>query len=310
MRNKLEQKIFVIANPHAGKGRGSLIIPTILRSLNKYSSDFSIAYTTGKNHAIQLASSLDDSFCVVIVIGGDGVLNEVINGLPNGSTLPILLLPIGSGNDFARSIGLINRSPIHILENYFSGKMIIEDVDCGQIVFTSPENIATKRLFVSSCGIGLDALIAKKSNEKSFLKGLPLYLLATFQSIFNFSPMKISGTIDGNNISNTKRKHLISIGNTKTAGGGFKLNPNANISDGLLDITLADELSKIGILKLLPQAINGSHVKHPAVENKTFKIFSIELEEPTYLHSDGEVLSENVIEVEIVVKHRVFKFWK
>jgi diacylglycerol kinase (ATP) len=209
----------------------------------------------------------------------------------------ILLLPIGSGNDFARAIGSLGKPLEEIFSAFASGQTKIIKSDVGLIRFRkNGENEFSERKFISSCGIGLDAFIAQLSNRSSILKGLPLYLSSALKAIFTFKPMRLSIIIDGKEAENGMI-HLAAIGNTPSSGGGFHLTPEALIADGLHNLTVAKAMPVFSLLKLLPQAIHGTHIHDPRVKTHKFTECHITLERPEFVHCDGEVLGDSIIEV-------------
>jgi diacylglycerol kinase family enzyme len=213
----------------------------------------------------------------------------------------ILLLPIGSGNDFARALGTQGKPLEQLFDRFIrhTGKIIKSD--CGQILFRhANESCFAERRFIGSCGIGLDAYISYLSNRETFLKGLPLYLSSALQAIFAFKPMQLSVIIEGKEATNG-RIHLATIGNTPSSGGGFHLTPDAQIQDGLHNLTLGKAMSIIELLTLLPKAIKGTHIYDHKVTTFKFTECHIKIGSPEYIHTDGEVLGNDIVEV----KHQV-----
>lgn len=276
------------------------MLPHIKSLVSESFGDHSLFITDSRGHALSHFQSLKEQYSPLIIAGGDGLLNEIINGLTYKPRM--ILLPIGSGNDFARALKLHGKSLAHILHRSTTGQADEISSDCGEIKYRSKDSLEfSSRQFVSSCGIGLDAMIADLSNRKSILKGLPLYLSCTLKAIRQFEPLEVAVSIDGENVAHGL-KHLIAVGNTPSSGGGFHLTPGANISDGIHNLTLADAMKRMQLLSLLPKAINGKHVSDSRVSTYTFKECHIRINRPEHLQTDGEVLGKDIVEVFYRVK--------
>ncbi|RJP66413.1 MAG: diacylglycerol kinase family lipid kinase [Ignavibacteriales bacterium] len=280
-------KKIIIINPIAGRGRCEKIIPKIKETIKKQVHDFDILLTERKNHAKEFVASLKDELKVIYSVGGDGTINEIVNGIKNFENTILGILPFGSGNDFAKSLGI--KHDLTTLDKVPETKKI----DIGKVSYKiSSSEALNETFFVNSLGIGFDALIAHLIAKNKTLKGLPLYLSAVFKGITKFNSFEAEAKFD-DDIYRGKRL-LIAIGNGKTSGGGFKLNPFAELFDGKLDACLVEDLSHLNILRKLPKAILGTHANLKEVSIKTFKDSVIELKQSTWMHSDGEVVSDSV----------------
>lgn len=289
-------KTYFLVNPIAGRGRGRKMIEPISEMIKGYPEQFELYVTECRGDATKFAQSIRNTKSVLLCFGGDGTLNEIINGLGAYSEVILSIFPIGSGNDFARSVNQ-KLSISEIVRKVSDPKF--ENIDIGQVKFKINGNL-TIHYFLNSCGIGFDALSAYYSNQKSILRGLPLYLKAVFNSLVKYQPFFFEAYIDANpKISGLKM--MISIGNGKTSGGGFYLTPKAQIADGLLDIAIAEHLNLLKILVLLPRAINGDYINTQYVKYLKFKKASFCIEPGNYIHTDGEVLSKSVKEFEIEI---------
>lgn len=295
-------KYIFIVNPIAGKGRGKKIAPELKSILDNSICSYELFFTSRKNDAMNFVSGLPKSEnYFVIAVGGDGTVNEIVNGFGENSKNTLGVLPIGSGNDFARSINLLGDWKVvlkHILKSNST-----KTIDLSLISFTeSNSNIYNQRYFACNCGVGFDAQVAYLANQNSVLRGLPLYLLSVFKTMRVYKSANYSGSFDNYILSG--QKLLIAVGNGVTSGGGFKLNPNANNSDGLLDYCIAKDMSNIDILKVLPKAIGGNHLTSRLIEYGTFSKAEFSVSAPVYIHIDGEVVSRfaNQIKIEIIPK--------
>jgi len=280
-------KKIIIINPIAGRGRCLKIIPKIKELIKKRDHEFEILLTERKNHAKEFVSTLKDEKRIIYSVGGDGTVNEIVNGIRNFENTILGVLPFGSGNDFAKSLG-ISHSINTLCKDHETKK-----IDIGQVFYqTDSSDKLHETFFVNSLGIGFDALIAHLIAKNNMLKGLPLYLSAVFKGITKFMSFDVTARFDNEDYSG--KKLLIAVGNGKTSGGGFKLNPFADLYDGKLDVCIIQDLSRLKILRKLPKAIFGTHTRLKEVKIKTFSESELNLKQSTWMHSDGEVISNSI----------------
>ncbi len=296
--NKSNSYLFLI-NPAAGNWRGVRVIDKIKNYLAKKRINHHIEISNSPKHISQLVRSLSRDFSHLISVGGDGTLNELINGIETNSINTIGVLPIGTGNDFARNLNLTkdinsNLDVIFNSKKYFNfdiGQSTIYDINSKSKIF---------HRFVNSLGIGIDALIAKINQRTKYLSGYFSYLYALSLALIKRKDIHVNILLDNqNNI--TGEKLLASIGNGCSTGGGFFLTPDAKIYDNKLDICIIDSVSIIKILKHLPKALLNKINTIKEVNIYKFKNALIKLTEPTLVHMDGEIISESAKEMEISI---------
>lgn len=288
-------KYLIILNPEAGKGRGKKLINDF-KSLTDNSINYELILAEKQGDAKQIASEHSEISDIIIAVGGDGTAHEVLNGLGTDSKAIMGVLPIGSGNDFARSLHL-NGTLEHNFDILFN-KPKIKSIDSGIVKisdFGSRE--FTIHYFANSIGIGFDGLVAYLGQKNKYLKGIWLYLYSVGKAIFSFKNMFLEAKFDDRFVEGDKL--LIAVGNGKTAGGGFLLNPDAEISDDKLNVCISKNLTKFRLLTLLPKAVFGKHKNEPEIELFEFRNAKIQLKSPQIVHSDGEILSTNAEEIEI-----------
>ena len=280
--------LFFILNPTAGKGKGTKITPKIREILDKLlipSDNLKISEYPG--HATELVKAHQVTSSTIFCIGGDGSLNEIINGMSDGKVVSLGVIPIGSGNDFARAIG--NLKPSFSIEDYIQSESSIL-CDIGHVRVILNGKLVLDKKFISSLGIGFDALVAFKIRSIKVLKGLALYLASVIASLFSYKAPKSRLEIPEHNIKLNDKFFLFAVGNTETAGGAFKLNPGAKINDGYLNLCFAKDISKLTVLKVLPNAIPGTHIKDKRVFTYKFKNLTYSTVEKIFLHIDGEAI--------------------
>jgi diacylglycerol kinase (ATP) len=289
----LKQFTFIV-NPVAGKGAGKKVFRSIQSELEGRGIAYEWVETTGPGHATEAARL--SSTPTVVSLGGDGTINEVVNGMA-GSTKSLGIIPAGSGNDFIKSVG-IPRKPIQALQTLLDG--VGRTVDIGTVRCAKSKEGGGNfepRLFVNGVGIGFDAAVAARTREIRFLSGTALYVLAVLQTLGKYTPPDFTIQFDGS--SRRAKGLLIAVGNGRCAGGGFYLTPDAKVDDGLLDICSVADKNILQILRLMPRVMRGKHHNVPGVKFFQEKRLTVFAEEQFYVHADGEIVGVNVRRVEI-----------
>ncbi|MCD6177144.1 MAG: diacylglycerol kinase family lipid kinase [Candidatus Cloacimonetes bacterium] len=274
-----DKKWFFIVNSTAGRGKTGKKISKLVTSLNEHKIDFEIELTKAPQHATQLAKdAIKKGFHNIISVGGDGTLNEVVNGVMlsgKSEEINVGIIPEGGGNDFATGFNLSSKidKAVEILQ-----KLNIRKIDVGKI---------EDRYFINALGIGFDARAAQISNKIKYLNGMPRYLLAVIKALVSLKPFEAEVKLDDYTYNSPFL--LIAIGNGKYTGGGFLLTPEALIDDGFLDICFIKTITRRRILSLLPSAIKGKHLKEPEVDLKQSKTIEVITKSPLPFYTDGEL---------------------
>ncbi len=280
-----ELKAHIILNPYAGRWKGAKLYHKIVQYVKALKNLERFQLTTAPGEAIQIAR--DTSAELVVAAGGDGTVNEVVNGILQSNSEKLLgVIPIGSGNDFAK---MLNLKPFKIklaLESIKRRKIVVSDV--GLIQYQSYDGSFGERFFINGVGIGFDAVVANESRNIKYLRGIPLYTLALFKTLTKYETPEMEVYIDGKLIKD--KIYLIAIGNGVSAGGGFLLTPDAKINDAIFDVCLVKDLSILRVLQVLPTVLKGKHTHYPEV--RMFKAKEIEIRSNSNLtmHADGEIL--------------------
>ncbi len=295
-------KYLFIANPIAGKGKTKKVVKYIKKFLIERSIDHLLIETTRKGELPEIFQKFKDEFDRVIVVGGDGTCHELINSDKFNQKI-IGVLPTGSGNDFAFTLGL-TKNIYRDLQTLLNQKTL--DLDVGYAELTEFSGRKVSFLFANSIGIGFDAEVANTVKKIKYIRGIFLYLLGVFKTLSNYHFRTISINTKGFNLK--EPLFMISIGNGKTAGGGFKLTPLANPIDGLIDVCIVKKISKLKVLQILPFAIFGKHITNKAVLYFQTKELYITSEDPIYVHADGEIRSDQMKSIKIILLNRYAKF--
>lgn len=306
MKNTAEEKCLVIVNPNSGSRKGSKDWGLISKLLVHHGIVFDTIFTEHKGHAIEVGKkAVLEGYRKLIVAGGDGTMNEVINGIFLQDKVPtnevkIGMIPVGTGNDWGRMYGIPNNyeEAIKILKN---NKTFIQDA--GKINYENAE--MHTRYFVNIAGMGYDALVAQKTNtmKEKGGGGTFAYLINLFLGLIQYKFNHMMIAIDGEEKYNGK-VFSISIGICKYNGGGMMQLPYAIPNNGKFDITLIKKASKFKVITNIKNLYDGSFIKIPEVETFTGKKIEI-VARPKYsvfLEADGESLGHSPIEFNIIPK--------
>lgn len=292
----------IIINPIAGRGAGKKAIPEIESILNKLGIDYDLLITEEPGHAIKLAEEAGgNGYQTVVAVGGDGTANEVINGLMNAANngklaSKLAVLPVGRGNDFSYGMGVPQdlESACKLLADGRSRKIDIGFVKGGDY----PEG----RYFGNGVGIGFDAVVGFVAAKlPSFITGMPAYLVAALKTIFlYFDAPLLRIEIDGDVLEQPCL--LVSLMNGKRMGGAFMFAPNSAQDDGLLNLCIAEQVSRIGVLGLFPKVMSGTQQDHPAIKMPTGKKIKIKAVTGSLpVHADGETICEKGKDLEVTI---------
>jgi len=270
----------VILNPVAGGGRAGRLAGWVSERLAAR-PDARFEVTRRAGHAEQLAASAAGNHDRVIAVGGDGTIQEVMNGLVNGApAASIGIVPVGSGNDLARSLGL-PRDPAAAWTIALGSSERAIDLALA----TSGDG--RSRWFGSAGGIGFDAQVAAAMATRSrWQRGQAGYLLTTLAELRRFSNRRIELTIDG--VPRETRALFVAIANGEYYGGGMRIAPGAAVDDGMLDLCIVGDVSRLTALRQLANLYRGTHVGHPKVEMAQGHTIEVDGEPGTLTHLDGE----------------------
>ena len=284
----MKERVLICFNPVSGKGRASTYVQELLKYAAKHKIDC-LLLESSKNEEVlfKALDSLDfKDFKALIVVGGDGLVHQVLQSL-TGSDLPVFVLPAGTGNDFARTNRILDLSPGKVFGRIYESEP--NCIDLGSI-----HKGASTKVFGQILSTGFDAEVNQRANKNRYISGKMKYNLATLFELPRFEPIRYSLEIDGANRDVTAM--LIAIANGPSYGGGMQLVPHADRSDGKLDIMILHPVSKIELLKVFPKVYRGRHVNHPAVE--FLKGSSIKISAQTVAFADGERVSTLPITVD------------
>jgi len=281
----------LIVNPVAGAGRTHRKWPHIRELLKSIGLHFEHDMTEAPRHAIELASSAArKGYELIVSVGGDGTINEVVNGLYESGTINDVALGIistGTGSDYIRTIGVSPRYEEACRRLLAPDRLL---VDLGIVEYSSNGSQA-QRLFVNFAGLGFDAEVVRATTLKfKALGGLPSYLLGLLTTLLSYRNRDISLKLDGN--LHEKRVCAAVMSNGRYGGGSMFMAPDADVTDGLFDVLTIDDLSKPDLLWSLPRIYKGTHLTHPKVTMTRAREIEVESRQRMSLQADGELLGE------------------
>ena len=295
----------VIVNPNAGTKKGQKDWEKIAKRISKENIPHSTIFTTKKGHAIELTrEKIKSGYRKFLVVGGDGTLNEVVNGIYSQSAIPpvnciVGMIPVGTGNDWCRSFNIpfSYKKAVKLIKKE---KTRLQDV--GKVSFYNSD-IHQSRYFVNVTGMGYDAVVAAKTNkDKERGRGGPLvYIKNLFTSLLFYKHTSTELFIDGH----PPLKHnlfSVSVGIGKYNGGGMMQLPGAVVDDGIFEVTLIKKLGKFTVVRQVKNLYDGSFIHHPKVETYRGQSIEIRSTPPISIEADGESLGHSPFKFEMIPK--------
>jgi diacylglycerol kinase (ATP) len=279
------QKIKLIYNPIANHGKAGSVIPS-LRPITKAQGHATWVGTVYPGHATELALEAAHEGCdLVIAIGGDGTVHEVINGLmqlPAGNRPTLGVIPIGTGNDFSFSINTPTE-PAAALHKVFAGTP--HAVDIGKIETVKGQ----AEYFSNAVGIGFDAIVVIHSRNVPVLQGFAVYFIAVLRTlIFNHRPFTLKMQTEDD--EEERALLMLAICNGQREGGGFNLVPAGKSNDGWLDTVALHRVTRGKLLfRTLVPFLKGTHQNLSHVSMNKIRKLSIQSDIPLIIHADGEI---------------------
>ena len=308
MKDQPSKEWYVIVNPHAGSKKTEKDWPYIMKLLNDEGFSFKSVFTEFQYHATELARKAIVSMGhrKIIVVGGDGTLNEVLNGIiiqNDVATTDIMLgvISVGTGNDWGR---------MHNLPSSYAGQISVIKKektflhDIGKVTYMHNEKTKI-HYFINIAGMGFDALVAKKSNiaKQRGASGVITYMTSLLTGLFQYGHSYIE-IEKGNHKIFSGKVFSMSIGICKYNGGGMMQLPNAIPDVGLFDVTVIRKVSKLKVIRNLSRLYDGSFIRMKEVETFTgsdFIITSIP-ENNVFLETDGESLGNSPLIFHVLPK--------
>lgn len=303
MEDKLLSDIwFAVVNPNAGNGKGKKDWKRIAGLLDKNGIKYNMKLTEKRGHATIMTKDLISSgYRKFISVGGDGTLNEIVNGIFTQDYCPttdctISKIPVGTGNDWGRMFGipLVYEGAVNVIREARQMKH-----DIGFINYFDG-NLKKKRYFINIAGLGFESIVVKKTNsqKEKGKSNKAIYFWNLLSSLISYRNIQADITIDGKLVS--AKIFSLNVGNGRYCGGGMRQTPEALPDDGLLDVTVIREMGRIEIIRNLKLLYDGTLLSHPRIDGYRCSNVSVESELPLYVEADGESLGHTPAEFGII----------
>jgi len=278
-------RVKIILNAHGGRLNGQAKMKLIEEGMAAAGLDYDLTETTHRNHGLDLArQAAEEGWPVIVAAGGDGTVNEVVNGIMQGAGHSALgIIPFGSANDLADVLKL-PRNVTAACQRIAAKNT--RPIDVG---------LVNGRYFVNNSAIGLEAIVTVTQDQMRYIQGMPRYVAAAIKTILKAQSWDMrlewdNGIFEGPAI-------LVSVGNSHRTGGAFYMTPQAKLDDGLLDFIYALDMSRWQILNLLPKTFSGKHVNHALIVYLQTKTLTITVSPSTPIQADGEIIDKTATEI-------------
>lgn len=276
----------LIVNPSAGRGRGKRLLDEIRsRFPHIDAADIGITKRLGDEEMLT-TRALERSCSTLLVVGGDGTCARVADVmLRSRRQCSVAVIPCGTGNDFAKTLGVADLSIAEIARLVEAG--IPERIDVGH---------ADGHYFLNSCGFGFDASVLEASNRVRFLKGDAVYIYSALRQLFTYRGTEVSTSV----VSVGRRQMLmVTVSNGRWLGGAFKIAPHASVFDGKLDACFVSDSNVVERARLFSGALRGTHVGMPSVAMASVQQLTLSFPSRPLMEIDGELRRAQSATVEL-----------
>ena len=285
------RRVSLLVNPSAGRGAAGRRAPEVRERLRQSGirCDVHLTNAPGEMRGLVAAALRNGADCVAIA-GGDGSVNEAVNGYVGlaREDQAFAVIPLGTGNDFAKMLGVGSDWQLA----------------CERIIRSETRRVDAGRCnghaFANGIGAGFDAQVAVEASRIRWLRGNVVYGVALARTLLlRYSTPNVRIVHDGGRIET--RITMLAAANGTTYGGAFRIAPGADIADGMLDLMVADRLSRLGIIGFIPHVLRGTHVGRKGVSLVKTRRCVVEADEPLVVHADGEIIDRAARRLEVEV---------
>ena len=268
------RRFCLIVNPNAGGGRTAKALPRVEQALKQHGLDYRVELTLSIDHAIELAQGAAERGEVAVSYGGDGLAGAVAHGLRDTDGV-LGVLPGGRGNDFARKLG-IPREPLPAVE-------ILAHADPMTVDVAEVDG----RTFLGIASYGFDSDCQDLANATRVVRGQLVYLYSAVRTLAAWKAERFTFSADDGE-ERSFAGYAVAACNSGVFGGGMLLAPDASLDDGLLDVVLTKESSKLNYVRGLPKAFKGTHLEDPSVELFRARELRVDAARPFRIYADGD----------------------
>jgi len=279
-----ERRLALFANPAAAGGRALAALPAVEGELTHLGVPYRVVDTLSVDHARDEARTAAENGETVVAVGGDGLVGCLAGALRGGAG-PLAIVPSGRGNDFARVLKI----PTEARE---AARVAVDGVERKLDI-----GLANGRPFVGIASLGFDSVANRIANEVKLVKGNLVYLYAALRTLAGWKHARFRVTIDGQ--EHEVVGYSVAVGNSKAYGGGMFVFPHAKLDDGLLDVLLVEQHSKLRWLAGIPKVFKGGHTDNPHAQYETGEVVQVVADRPFTVYADGDPIAELPLEVTV-----------
>jgi diacylglycerol kinase (ATP) len=290
-----ERAIFLV-NPASSNGATGKRWPELAHRAERLGLSGETLFSERPGHLIQLARrAVDEGARLVVAVGGDGTLNEVVNGIA-GSDVELATIPLGTGMDFGRTYGIPTRFEDAVRVAVDGA---IRPIDAGRVRYRTWEGTDAERWFANVGSVGMSGAVAQRANGMSkALGGRVTFFYALTRVFFEWENTEVRVQLDDG--ERRGRMHDVIVANGVWHGGGMKLAPDAAPDDGAFDVVLIGDVSKVDFMTTAPKLYKGRHVGHPKIEIVRSRVVGVDAEEHLPIELEGEQVGTTPAVFELV----------
>jgi YegS/Rv2252/BmrU family lipid kinase len=289
-------KTVFLVNPASDNGKTGKRWPELARRASALGLAGETFFSERPGHLIELASTaVDDGATLVVAAGGDGTLNEVVNGIAERD-VDLATIPLGTGMDFVRTYGIPTRFD-DAVRVALTGEP--RTIDAGRVHYRTWAGEPAERWFANVGSVGMSGAVAQRANGMSkALGGKATFFYALTRVFLEWQNTEVTVTFDDG--ERRGRMHDVIVANGMWHGGGMKLAPGARPDDGLFDVVLIGDVSKLDFLTTAPKIYKGAHVHHPKVEVLRSRRVEVDAPETLPIELEGEQVGTTPVTFEVV----------
>jgi diacylglycerol kinase (ATP) len=311
----MENQWFIIANPASGNGAVRKNLNEIERVFREKKIPFTLRVSTYPREVTTIVQKAihTEGYRKIIGVGGDGTMNEIVNGIFQQKTVPttdiiFTMLPIGTGNDWATTHQIPRKIedfiPFLLSKGLLAERGVTKLQDVGVVHYTDAQGSIKTHYFANAGGLAYDSLVVRSVEaQKRYLFGKKIaYFLHILKCLWAYKPEKVQVEFDGQTV--TDFFYTINLGINKTSGGGMQLTPQAVNDDGLMALTLIRNMPKWKVVYYTSKLRDGSigSIKNYVSLHQVKNIKIKSLENPVFIETDGELLGQTPVEISILEK--------
>ncbi|WP_309572067.1 diacylglycerol kinase family lipid kinase [Deinococcus sp.] len=277
-------KYAVVLNPQAGGGGARRAWPTVQRELDQRGLWYSLIEEGSGEAALDAVGQLPPDVAI-LAVGGDGTVGALLPAVV-GTGRPVGIIPLGTGNDFAGMLGLKAGRIGQALDRLAYQPRA---VDALEVVIEQGEQAGRRAVLLNGLGMGFDAQVtANMMHAPAALRGFSRYAWSAVRTVADLDLSPVTVMVDGQ-VQYAGPSALVAVMNGTRYGGGFLISPESDVRDGLLDVLVSREVTRLGLLGLMARVLRGKHMGHPAVSAGKGRAVKVEWHRPMALHLDGDL---------------------